>query len=454
MPETTSHCHAPSGFYRVGLATADITPPVGTALAGYAHRGAKPSRGIYHPLRAVAVAFSDHAQSMLLLSAEWIGFHDRAETMRQRIAEATGLDPWRVILLGTHTHCGPTLRESDEIAHGPINRAYLERAMRNMTECAQEAWARRTPARLRFGNGHCDLAVSRRRPVPDEDGNIQFLMRPNPHGPTDPEVGILVIESPSGDPRGVLFNYACHPTSRAGLLLGGDFVASACDAIEAAHPGAIACFLQGCAGDQKPRPPLADAEEFSERTVDEICVLGTQLADSVLNVLRRDALTPVGGELRVGCEHITLETEPVDMAAVQQGLDPDQPSYVRGWASHYKALLDRGDTIDRTVPFEVQTVRFGDSLVMVSFSAEMTVEHGLRLKSDLMPCFQRVMPLAYANHVRGYLPVQRQLLEGGYEVWESMLRGLYTGRYVPETEDRIHRTVQALVESQVQAEDV
>ena len=44
--------------YRVGLATTDITPPVGIKLSGFAAR-TEPSTGIYRPLEATAVAIDD-----------------------------------------------------------------------------------------------------------------------------------------------------------------------------------------------------------------------------------------------------------------------------------------------------------------------------------------------------------------------------------------------------------
>jgi hypothetical protein len=40
-------------------------------------------------------------------------------------------------------------------------------------------------------------------------------MRPNPDGPTDHELPIISIESLDGIVRGILFNYACHPTTLA-----------------------------------------------------------------------------------------------------------------------------------------------------------------------------------------------------------------------------------------------
>ena len=68
----------------------------------------------------------------------------------------------------------------------------------------------------------------------------------------------------------------------------------------------------------------------------------------------------------------------------------------------------------------------------------MTVEHGLRLKRELGPHFDNVLILAYTNDIVGYVPVRRQIPEGGYEVWFSQQYWKRTGPYVAATEDRIH----------------
>ena len=86
-------------------------------------------------------------------------------------------------------------------------------------------------------------------------------------------------------------------------------------------------------------------------------------------------------------------------------------------------------------------MRFGNALALVTLAGEMTVEHGLRLKRELGPRVDNVMVLAYTNDIVGYVPVRRQIPEGGYEVWASQQYWKRTGPYVAETEDRIHAAV-------------
>ena len=205
--------------YQVGISTVDITPTVGIYLAGFGARKER-SNGVYHPLRATVVVIDDGATPLLLIGAELLGFYERTEDVRFRISKAIGLAPRQMILCGSHTHCGPWIRELDRERHGELDPAYLEGLAGRLVACARTAWEDRRPSRLRFGVGACDFAVSRRKP----DGKGGVLWKPAPEASHDHEVPVVAIESLEGELRGVIFSYACHPTSRGGLLIGGDYV--------------------------------------------------------------------------------------------------------------------------------------------------------------------------------------------------------------------------------------
>lgn len=426
--------------YRVGIHTVDITPPTGTYLAGFAARK-EPSTGVYHPLRATAVAVEDGETPVLLIGADLLGFYERTEQVRERIRRETGVEGRQVILCGSHTHCGPSIRELDWRRVGRREAAYLEDLTERLARCARLAWTGREPARVGFGVGACDFAVSRRRP----DGKGGVTWQPAPAEPHDHEVPVLAVSSPEGRLRGVVFSYACHPTSRGGLLIGGDYVSFAYDRIEQDHPGVSSCFVQGCGGDQKPAPVDPSADSFGQREVAEVREIGFRLGEAVCGVLGSGSLRPVSGPIAVTQTSLDLETEPVNPETAQGYLD-DPRDYVRDWA---KSMLDgiaAGRAFERKVPFELQTLRFGNTLAAVALAGEMTVEHGLRLKRELRPRFGDVLTIAYANRIVGYVPVRRQVPEGGYEVWTAQQIHGRTGPYTADTEDRIHEAAREALE--------
>ncbi len=434
-----------SSHYSIGIATGDVTPPIGGALSGFSRGGYHSSTGVYHPLRVVVMALDDGATPLLIVSIEWLGFYHLTPRIRERLAADTGIPASQIILTATHTHCGPMLRKDHERLHGSIDHDYLDRAIETIAATAGKAWRYRQPADIYVGTGHCSLAMNRRFPDPLHPGLIQRRMAPNPDGAVDHEVCVMVIES-ENLPRGLLFSYTCHPTSRGGLLFGGDYVGFAYDEIQEAFQDVQPCFLQGCAGDIKPRPVAPEHDDFGLRTVKEVAALGQELGEAVIRVVRDGGLRLVTGPLDVCQSILPLQTEPLERRLLEATLlDPEASDVKREWARHHHARLQRGEAEEQTVPFEIQTVRFGESLAMIGMAAEMTVEHGLRLKRELKPHFKAVLPIAYTNDIIGYIPVKRQFSELGYEVSDANLARLRTGRFLPETEDQIHAAIHSML---------
>ncbi len=431
--------------YQVGIATADITPPVGAPLAGFAARGPHTSTGVDHPLRAVATVIGDGRTDLLLVSLEWLGCYDQTSRLRRVLAMRTGIPERQILLSASHTHCGPAIRHADYAEHGWIDEDYLEAAIQRIARAAGVAARHRFPAVLRHGSGTCAVAMCRRLPDPDRPGRVLDSMLPNPDGVTDHQVGVLTIEGADDRMlRGIMINYGCHPTSRGGLRIGGDYVGFAYDQLEQAFPFAQPVFLQGCGGDQKPRPAEPGAGTFGSRTVDQVRALGTELGQSVQAAIAA-GLEPVTGPIMIDSAIEVLRTEPVSRATLEAERERPTASYRKRWAEVLLDRLDRGvPDLDR-VEFELQTVTFGASLALVAMAGEMTVEHGLRLKRDHGERFGQVFPLGYANAMVGYVPVARQFDEYGYEVLDSNQRFFRTGRYLPETEDQLHARIARLL---------
>lgn len=120
-------------------------------------------------------------------------------------------------------------------------------------------------------------------------------------GPLDPQIGLLRLDREDGRPLAVLYNFACHPIMNPPSKgNSADYPGFASKVIEESlGGGAVAFFVQGCAGDINPVrykevSRAADAEP-----------LGTMLGASVLSASRQIEMKP-GAELKVSNETISV----------------------------------------------------------------------------------------------------------------------------------------------------
>src|SRR5712692_6107200 len=142
-----------------GVAKADITPPIGTPLAGYGARQAKPSSGIHDPTEARALILDNGVEKIALVSVDHLGFdHGMVERIRTRASEATHILPDHIFVMSSHTHSGgggfmemlPLL--ANVLAgkfDAKIRAIYEERTAQAIIEANKSM----KPARIAFGAG-------------------------------------------------------------------------------------------------------------------------------------------------------------------------------------------------------------------------------------------------------------------------------------------------------------
>ena len=218
-----------------GVASIDITPPVGVALAGGAF-GA--STGVLHPLSAQALFLTDGFTGVLLLSADVIGFGTAyADAVRAAAARRCGVPAARVMLAATHTHSGPATAASNGGAPGED---YRRRLQKQLVELAAQASASPRPVEIAAGYGTC-AGITVNRAV---EG-----------GPVDEQVCVVRLDAPDGRPLAALVNYACRPVTLQGYqgLISPDFPHLVRARIrEALNPEMEVLYLTGAAGDLDP----------------------------------------------------------------------------------------------------------------------------------------------------------------------------------------------------------
>ncbi|MBC7288483.1 MAG: neutral/alkaline non-lysosomal ceramidase N-terminal domain-containing protein [Armatimonadetes bacterium] len=412
----------------VGFGTADITPPLGTPLAGHFRR--RPAQGIHDPLLATAVVF-EHADTRLAVaSCDLLGLTEEvSNAARELIHQQVGIDPKAVLLAATHTHAGPELRPE----RGAADRSYLELLVEKIATAVVLAARSLQPAELLAAVGK-ETRISFNRRYRMRDGTVKTnpgVGNPDiiePAGPIDPDV-LAVWAMADGRPIGLLLNFACHldVLGSANQLVSADVPCYVRRVLAGATGGNVpVVYLNGTCGDinhiDVSRGPLGGFEH-SER-------MGQVLAGEALRLLQ-DAVPLSDGPLAAASRTLTVLRRQFDETVVRwaenTAADPSVPE--DSWAYHRsRRILDAVQRSHEPGRAEICALRIG-SLGLVGLPGEIFCEIGLAIKRRSPAQFTGVAELALHN--LGYVPTRRAFDEGGYEVesaiWQENLDELLIG---------------------------
>ena len=404
--------------WRAGLATIDITPPLGVWMGGYAARTG-PARGIAQPLHARALALADAAgRRAVMVAIDVLGLTEPAV---QHIAGAVrrqySLPRERLLLCSSHTHCGPIIRDQLAVAYNltPAQwddvRASTRRIEEQVVEVIGSALRSMRPARLHFAQGTAGFAANRRTAI-------------NPNGPVDHTVPVLAVERPGGDLAGVVFGYACHNTTLPASFVSyhGDYAGVAAAELERRHPGAAALFIQGCGADANPAP---------RGTVELVDRHGRELADAVDRVIGTG--TEIAGPLRAAFTTVTLDYAPAPDADTWRRRLSDANPHVRSHAQMMLDVIARDGHTVAAEPAPLHVLRLG-TLPIVALSGEVVVDYAFAIRRRYG---DSTWVAAYTDSVFGYVPSARVLREGGYEGGDAMLYFGRPGPFAGTVESRV-----------------
>jgi putative membrane-bound dehydrogenase-like protein len=411
------------------MARVDISPTNAVRLMGYAARADSPApTNIAQRLHARALALGTGPDAVVIVTIDnCILPGALTASIRARVASRTGIDTNRIALTVTHTHSAPCLTGAAPNIFArtitPEDQAQIDTYTRyfagRVEQAILQALADRKPARLAWGQGRVGFARNRR----------------TPGGPVDHSLPLLRITDPAGHLRGVFVNYACHCTTLSGEFNAshGDWAGVATLDLEASFPGTTAMVAIGCGADSNPDPrgtiPLveqhgrslaAEARRLLELPLTELTVPPTARQDIV--------------ELPYQ-PHFTREQW--NQRAKTSGI---VGHHARRWLER----IDAGQPPAPTLPYPVQTFRFGTNLAMVFLGGEVVVDYALRLKSELDSA--RLWVNGYANDVPCYIPSRRILREGGYEAESSLWYYDRPQQLDPAIEDKIIGSVRSHLE--------
>ncbi|MGM0495007.1 MAG: hypothetical protein ACQER1_18885, partial [Armatimonadota bacterium] len=170
---------------RAGSARLEITPPLGTALAGYF--SPRISDRVEDPLFAKALVLESGGERVALVSCDVICMPAAiADPARELVEERTGIPAGNVLICATHTHTGPEMRKGRII---PTNDEWLDEVPEMIATTVEHACDDMFDAVLIPGRG-CEDRLGSNRLGRKRDGSEVFGKDETlgPAGPIDPEL--------------------------------------------------------------------------------------------------------------------------------------------------------------------------------------------------------------------------------------------------------------------------
>jgi len=451
---------ANAGRLYAGVAKVDIT-----------NRQAGP---VNDPLYVKAIVLKDDTTTAAIITVDAVAIgeigyigNDYLANVRSRIEKELNIKPTNVLINASHCH-GVVCSDVDQRTFQAVKEASLNMVPVNVGAGVGHENRIMENRRLKLKNGK-EVDIRRAYSLPP-DAEIAGV------GPVDPEIGILRLDREDGSTLAVVYNFACHPIK--GVPSGGntaDFVGFASKVIEDnLSDGAIALFLQGCAGDINPvfykdvdspwdAQPLGNllglstlraSRKIQTRKDGRLRILNESIQLPRANIAERIISLEAEQERLLQClKGTNLNLKTFIPLVVKYNVSREFPSYYSHRYLHEKATgredrkkLDAENRRDmkqymeniytmeeltriqtnlallkvhheqflaagkRTIDVELLGVRIGD-FVLVTFPGELTVQTGLDIKR--MSPHELTFVAGYTNGYIYYAPTEEQLRNVG-----------------------------------------
>ena len=378
------------GKIMAGVGKSDITPTIGTPLAGYGGRLGKPSTGVHDATEARALMIDNGAQRIAFVSVDHLGFdHGMVERIRAIAADAAQIQPDHIFVMSSHTHAGggayleifPALAGRYD---SKIRDYYSERAAQAIITASKDL----KPARIAFGAGAAQVS--------------RFRSAWPPNGPVDPEVGVIRVDSAAtGKPVAVLMNFAAHPTvlGAKNFEFSADYVYYARRALERMIGGdCVAIFANGAQGTVAPRAFQGETE--FERAENVGTILAAEVFKVTLMIKPKDAV-----EIKLTRNTFQIKPQP----------PPKFPANV---------------TFPPAYDTEVNAISFDNQIAFVTIPGELSSILNFQVKErGKLLGFEKTFLLGLTNDALGYIITEDEYRHQTYESSISLF-GIGFGSFI------------------------
>lgn len=405
---------------KAGMSIIDITPEKGVQLGGYPHCP-RPNEGVHDRLYASCMFLDNGTDRVAIVAMDIFFFTKRLCT------EIRSKFDFDISFTASHTHSAPNtgLVHDFEKNEGVfVDEAFVSDLVAKVEKIIKEAHDNTFDAEFGSYVGHCGAEQG-------VGGN-----RREKGGVCDPSVNILAVRDSDKKIRGILLNYALHPTylHADNVLVSADYPGGVRNYIHFAFPDAIFMFAQGTIGNQSSRYHRLG------QTFEEACRVGTTLGVEIFHCIGKMEFTD---KLDIGFKHTFIdlprrtfassaEAKPGMEKARERFASLHDADYITmrnaeldmfGAEDLYYLALEIEDGKAESVyadllPCEIELITLNDTAI-VGTQGELFVEYGLAIKARSK--YKKTFVFNLTNgELPGYVYTPDAIGDGGYEVGNSI----------------------------------
>ena len=410
---------------KAGFARIDVTPPLGTFVAGYFER--RYASGVLDPIELNAIALSDEKETVLLVTADFLGIRAvYTDLIRERIAERIRIPADHILICSLHQHTSIVLRDD---TNNTVVRdtAYLDVLYRKFCDVAQMAVADMSDTSLLLGERQADVPISFIRRYVMKNGEVATNPKLHrvreivaPADRSDNTVRLLRFKRSVGKEI-ALVNFSTHPDVIGGDRFSADWPGFVRRFVEAEIPNTSCLLVNGAQGDSNHHDRMNGKRE---KGYEYSRYMGRVITDSVIELWDR-AVPQETEAVKAGISDVYQKTR-TDGAECYEECRKLLDDYDAGavdraavsgaeLARARRIVNMRTDPIFRRVP--VSVISLG-RVAFVGFGGEPFTHYATAVREA---CPDRyIVAVCCANGFEGYLPTAAAFEEGGYETSGSV----------------------------------
>jgi neutral ceramidase len=379
-----------------GVGVTDITPPLGTELAGQTSWGRRTAVAIHDRLKSKVLLLDNQHERVAIIANDLIGMDGPlCESIREAVHQRTDLDPNRVMITNTHTHNGPATYPF--ISNIATDTQYLDFLPKYIAGAASQALSSLEQVKTGIAWGNI-AEIAYNRAVED--------------GPLDPSVPILGFERSDGSLLAVLTNYSAHPATVAGpatCSISAGLPWYAVELVEHVH-GCVCLYTTGAGGDVN--------SAYTWQGFSELKSVGASLGGEMLKTIEQmEPLSTSTIHVRSTTSHLPQRPfsneDKVRVMCAEGRAERNDADWHRAWDAWEVWALEKVHTSPDTgsLAVEIQAVAIGN-VAIIAVPCELFTALGVKIKAQSP--FDHTIVASCANGMIGYVATPDDYERGGY----------------------------------------